>query len=48
MSFKLFIYTLSGVVIYRLRADTGVCPYESHLSLKYPDVGVTHCGYPMD
>jgi len=23
------------VIVYRLRADTGVCPYESHLSLKH-------------
>jgi len=22
-----------------LRADTGVCPYKSYLSIKYPDVG---------
>jgi len=31
----MIVYTLSGVIIYRLRADTGVCPYESHLSLKH-------------
>ena len=31
----MIVYTLSGAIIYRLRADTGVCPYESYLSLKY-------------
>ena len=28
--------------VYRFRADTGVCPY----AFDFPDVGVTHCGYP--
>jgi len=31
-----------NVVVYRFRADTGVCPYGS----KFPGVGVTPCGYP--
>ena len=33
-----------NVVVYRFRADTGVCPY----AYIFPEVGVTPCGYQPD
>ena len=32
---SMIVNPLAGVIIYRLKADTEVCLYESHLSLKH-------------
>jgi len=33
------------MIVYSLEGRQGVCPYESYLSIKSPDVGVTPRSY---
>ena len=41
----MIVYTLSEVIVYSLRADTGVCPYDGYLSMEgSPPVVTRHDG----
>ena len=44
---SMLINKLSEMIVNNLRADTGVCPYDSYLSLKPRKVGVTPRGDPF-